>query len=313
MEDNAKILLNLLQSVLGDGKSTSKGNHSFKCPFCNHHKLKLEIQLHTNENKENPWNCWICHAKGKTIKTLFKKIGVETSKMSELRLIISPGSKIVYTDTKIQLPQEFISLVSMNDLDKRDLILAKHAIKFLKSRGVSKEDIIKYNIGFCTKGKYSDRVIIPSYDEKGIINYFTARTWDEEIQPHYKNPSVSRNIIGFEYFINWNLPIVLCEGPLDAIAIKRNVIPLFGKTIPEVLMKKIVTSQVTKVYIALDKDALKDALKFSQILMDYGKQVYLVDLNDKDPSKLGFKEFTKIIQNTYPITFSKLFELKLEI
>ena len=68
------VLLNLLESVLGKSKPTSKGNHSFHCPFCNHHKPKLEINLQTNEKKENPWHCWVCNTKGKTIKTLFNKL-----------------------------------------------------------------------------------------------------------------------------------------------------------------------------------------------------------------------------------------------
>jgi hypothetical protein len=78
-------------------------------------------------------------------------------------------------------------------------------------------------------------------------------------------------------------------------------------------MNKIVGSQVTKVYIALDKDAIKDSLHHAQILIDYGKKVYLVDMEDKDPNLMGFEHFTKIIQNTYPLTFAKLFELKLDI
>jgi hypothetical protein len=63
----------------------------------------------------------------------------------------------------------------------------------------------------------------------------------------------------------------------DALAIKRNAIPLLGKHIQKELMKKIVTSQVQKIYIALDKDAQKDAVKFCEQLMNEGKEVYLVD------------------------------------
>ena len=69
--------------------------------------------------------------------------------------------------------------------------------------------------------------------------------------------------IGFEYFINWNVPVILCEGIFDAIAIKRNAIPLLGKTIQKSLMKRIINSSVEKIYIALDKDAIKQALTFS--------------------------------------------------
>ncbi len=77
----------------------------------------------------------------------------------------------------------------------------------------------------------------------------------------YDAPSVNKSeIIGFEYYINWNVPVVLCEGVFDAMAIKRNAIPLFGKTISRRLMKKLVESEVKTVYIALDKDAVKQAM-----------------------------------------------------
>ena len=47
--------------------------------------------------------------------------------------------------------------------------------------------------------------------------------------------------------------------------------------------------------------------------MAEGKEVYLVDLQDKDPSEMGFKNFTKLIQNTVPLTYYDLMEQKLSI
>jgi hypothetical protein len=99
----------------------------------------------------------------------------------------------------------------------------------------------------------------------------------------------------------------------DAMAIKRNAIPLLGKTIQNSLMKKIINSTVQKIYIALDKDAIKQALNFCEALINEGKEVYLVDLDDKDPSDMGFVKFTNLIQNTLPLTFSNLLEKKLQI
>jgi hypothetical protein len=47
--------------------------------------------------------------------------------------------------------------------------------------------------------------------------------------------------------------------------------------------------------------------------MNEGKEVYLVNLEDKDPSEMGFEKFTNLIQNTLPLTFSNLLEKKLQI
>ena len=116
-----------------------------------------------------------------------------------------------------------------------------------------------------------------------------------------------------EYFINWQVPVILCEGAFDAIAIKRNAIPLFGKSIPKSLMLKLVESQVKTVYLALDNDALKEALTYSQTLLDHGKEVYLIELEGKDPSDLGFEKMTQLLQKAKPLTFGDLLLRRLQI
>ena len=189
----------------------------------------------------------------------------------------------------------------------------RHAQAYIKNRGVSNHDILQYNIGYCEEGLYKNMIILPTYDAEGSLNYFTARSFEKDPFTKYRNPSVSRDIIPNEYFINWNIPVILCEGIFDAIAIKRNAIPLLGKSIQSSLMKKLIVSAVDKIYIALDSDALKQALRFCEKLMAEGKEIYLVDLQDKDPAELGFANFTKLIQNTFPLTYSQLLSKKLAL
>jgi Ran GTPase-activating protein (RanGAP) involved in mRNA processing and transport len=76
-------------------------------------------------------------------------------------------------------------------------------------------------------------------------------------------------------------------------------------------MQKLVTNDVKKVYIALDKDAIKDTLKLSEKIMNSGKEVYIVEMDDKDPSKMGFEQFNNLVQTSVPLTFSSFFSLKL--
>jgi hypothetical protein len=75
--------------------------------------------------------------------------------------------------------------------------------------------------------------------QPGQLNYFVSRAFYQADWQKHKNPRVSKDIIGFEMMINWNEPVVLCEGAFDAIAIKRNALPLFGKIIQLALKKKI--------------------------------------------------------------------------
>ena len=306
-----QLLVTLVNSVLGSGKATARNNYAYHCPFCHHHKPKLEVNLTENREGKNPWHCWACDARGTTIYNLFKQLKVEVGKFTELKSLVKTSKSIKETQvvSSVSLPDEFIGL---DDVDNSH-ISARHAIAYLKKRNISKYDIIKYNIGYCESGMYANMIIIPTYDKDGRLNYFTARSFEKEPYIKYRNPSASRDIIPNEHLINWNIPIVICEGLFDAIAIKRNAIPLLGKNIQSSLMKKIVTSLVDKIYIALDRDAMKQALRFCEMLLAEGKEVYLVDLQDKDPSEMGFKNFTKLIQNTIPLTYYDLMERKLAL
>ena len=303
------LLVSLVDSVLGKGKQTSRGNYAYHCPFCKHHKPKLEINFTENKKGHNPWHCWVCNTRGKTIPNLLKKVEAY-DKIEEAKKLIPQGSFVeeVVVHTELSLPKEFTPL-----MDNPSNIMAKHALAYLKRRGVTMEDIIKYHMGYCESGEYQNMVIIPSYDGNGNLNYFTARSFEKEPYRKYKNPSVSRDIVPFEMFINWSSPLVLCEGPFDAIAIKRNAIPLLGKNIQTNLMKKIISSKVEKIYIALDRDATKAALNFCEMFMNEGKEVHLLEMDDKDPSDLGFERFTKLIQKSTPLTLSGLLSKKLNI
>jgi hypothetical protein len=306
-----QLLVTLVNSVLGSGKATARNNYAYHCPLCHHHKPKLEVNLTENREGKNPWHCWACDARGTTIYSLFKQLKTIPEKFTELKSLVKTSKSIKETQvvSSVVLPTEYISL---NNVDTSDII-SRHALAYLKNRHVSKYDILKYNIGYCKDGLYKNMIIIPTYDMDGRLNYFTARSFEKDPYIKYRNPSVSRDIVPNEHLINWNVPVILCEGLFDAMAIKRNAIPLLGKNIQSSLMKKIVTSVVDKIYIALDRDAIKQALKFCERLMAEGKEVYLVDLQDKDPSEMGFENFTKLIQNTIPLTYYDLMEHKLSL
>ena len=309
--ENAALLL-LVESVLGKGQVTSKGNYAFKCPFCAHHKQKLEVSLRTTAKRENFWHCWVCDSKGKFIRALFKRAKASPDRFKDLDLLIQPtANDTIVSSEALALPAEYIALNGIYS-DKVTQIEVKHALKFLTKRNVTKDDILKYNIGFCKEGSYGGRIIIPSYDANGILNYFVARAYKESDRK-YKNPPVaSKEVIGLELYINWDAPIILCEGMFDAITIKRNVIPLLGKVLHNKLMEKLVKSSVDRIYIALDNDAKKDALKHAEKLMSYGKEVYMVELEGKDANEIGFESFLNTLEHTEPLTFQSLLEKKLQ-
>src|SRR5210317_2229228 len=157
-------LLSLLESVLGKAKKTSGDNYAFWSPFVNHHKPKLEINIKLNSNADNPWHCWISDEKGKTIRSLFKKLKVSKEVWEEHNSIFS--RKYRYTTHQathqathqvVQLPKEYIPLWKHSTS-----IVRKHALSYLDRRGVSTAEILKYQIGYCEDGIYKHKIIVPS-------------------------------------------------------------------------------------------------------------------------------------------------------
>ena len=302
-------LLGSIENILGKSHKRARDNYAFHCPFCNHRKPKLEINLATNEEGLNPWECWVCQTRGRTIRSLLKQLKTPRDTAAEILKYLPKGAQIEYRQLSIvELPKEYQPLYSASGTS----VIANMIKKYLYDRGLTDNDFIKYGIGYATSGEYGGRVIIPSYSESNQLNYFVARTYDGNYFK-YKNPEVSKDIIFFENFINWNAPVILCEGVFDAIAIRRNAIPILGKSVSNALFKKLLTSTVNDIYIGLDTDAQDRALQIAEKLLNQGKRVFLINLPDKDPSEMGFRAFTEHIQTAKELDLSTIMSYKLGI
>lgn len=301
----------LLNKVLKqEGKQTSDFEVTYVCPFHkainNISRKKFGINLDTAE-----YNCFACGESGKSFKTLFKKLKVSPALYKELYGIIGEHFKPNYGRVKkeqdlLKLPDEFLSIAVPSNS-----ICYKHAVRYLKNRNITRDDILRYNIGYCEDGKYRNRIVVPSYDANGDLNFFTARDFLNSSYLKYLTPDWSKDFIGFGLYINWNEPITLVEGVFDAISIRRNAIPLFGKIISQSLKEAIFEYDVCKVNVCLDDDAVKNALEISNYLSNQGIDVSLIKLRGHDPSSLGFEKTTSEINSTRTIEFSDIISMKM--
>lgn len=296
-------LLGLLDNVLGPHQKHAHGEFYWTCPFCRHYKPKLAINI-----SKGAWHCWVCNESGRHIRTLFKKMNVPKQDMVALARILNESPTtfpVEHTYDTLALPKEYKPLwIPSKTTDY------KNALRYLISRGVTTMDIIRYQIGYCEDGLYKNRLIIPSFDVSGRLNYFVGRMfYDTDVMP-YKNPHVSKDIIGFEDGINWSYPVILCEGVFDAIAIKRNAIPLLGKTIPPKLIDKLIEKNVSDVYLSLDSDAMKATAHIAEILLKNSHNVYIVNLDGKDPSEIGFQKMRELIRQAKLLGFADLVKLR---
>ena len=147
-----QLLISLVNSVLGSGKKTARGNMAYTCPYCHHHKPKLEVNFTVNKEKVNPWHCWVCNKKGKSILQLLRQAGASQDKINEAKTFVKDTS-YVPTEKNIialKLPSEYKRLDQIDN----NSIAKKHALAYLKKRGVDLTDITKYDIGYCENGLY---------------------------------------------------------------------------------------------------------------------------------------------------------------
>ena len=302
LNDKNKVT-SILSNTLGS-HSTLRGNElAFYCPFCNHHKQKLQVNTETQK-----WHCWTCNSGGKKLTSLLRKLDVDKNSISTIREIYgdsnyNPQREDAETKVYISLPKEYISL---NEPPKGFNPEYKQAINYLTQRGITQKEIIKYNIGYCKDGLYGRRIIIPSYDSNGLLNYFISRSYYLDEKMKYKNPPISKNIICFDSQINWKEPIILCEGVFDAITIKRNAIPLLGKFPSKQLVEKIFMGGVSNIIISLDNDAMNEAMKAAEYFRKNGINVKMMYLKDKDASEIGYTKFYEELTKTKEFTSEEL-------
>ncbi len=286
MSDSEK--LKILSDVLGRSYRAGAEN-LYACPKCSHHKMKLSVNL-----SKNKFKCWVCDYAGHSVRRLVKACGTFTqlaewdrlegetdiSLFEQLFAAVEPEP-----EPEVHLPEEFISLTS-----KKLPLSSKPALEYLNQRGITKEDVVRWKIGCCTRGSYGERIIIPSFGESGNLNYFVGRSYSNDWRK-YDQPAVSRDIVFNHLYIDWDSDIIIVEGVFDAIVAGPNSIPILGSVLKEnsKLFQEIVKHDAT-VYVALDPDAERKALKLIKQLLEYGIELYKVNIHPYGDVGEMFKE-----------------------
>lgn len=323
-------LVTLLEMFLGKPKNPFDGKCfqlQFSCPRCveehgesDKHKYNLEISLNSQI-----FNCWKCSSMHDemhgSIFKLIKLYGNDEillkykSKLNEIlnsdlyKLNISNDFLIKEENKNIlQLPENYHYI-------RENSKYCVEPLNYMKNRGISMDIINKYKIGYTSYSSdskmLSNRIILPSYNEFGILNYWTGRDYtNSKWKTKYFNPKVDRKQIIFnEKNINWNSDITIVEGPFDSIVFP-NMIPLLGKKINQdfLLFKKLHEKAKGNINIFLDGDAYNDAKKLIKQLDTgdlYGRIRFTPTINNMDPSEIfkeyGNKGIIDCIKNSYKI------------
>ena len=306
---NKLSVISVLDDLLGVGSSLKGNEQAHYCPFCHHHKKKLQVNLETQR-----YHCWVCDSKGRTISSLVRRLNPTQSHLNIIRKVYGEESYDYSTleieQVELKLPNEFQRLLP---IPLKPSIIYKNALSYLRKRGIDNSVIQRYNIGYCEDGLYGGRIIIPSYSEEGKLNYFEARTFYDNVSLKYKKPPINRNVIMFESHINWKEPITLVEGVFDSFSLRINTIPILGKFVPTKLKERIFLEGVSEVNIVLDSDAVSESIRWAKYFMDNGISVKNIIPTGKDIGEIGFRDSVTLLKRAPYTQWDSIVKDKLTI
>lgn len=311
--------LKFIESVFGTGFLATNGkNFGIRCPFCapkDVNKRKLIIRVEDDVN-----HCWTCGFKAHTLAPLIRKFGTfdqfstyrDKYMPEEARKRFKDLNAVVEEKEKLKLPSDF-KLLTLSSLVDPDV---KSAWGYLNSRNVSFRDAWYYKLGISNEQRWKRRVIMPSFDRDGALNYYVGRTVDERDKRFkYDNPELDKLPIIFnEINVDWSSRLVLCEGPFDVMKCGENAVPLLGSDLNEqsYLFNQILVHN-TPIALALDGDMWrKKTPRIAKKLMEYNIDVVLVDVREwGDPGKMSKQQFKTALQAAKPMTWESSFAERL--
>ena len=287
-----------IRSVFGVCDIDRSGeNAAVPCPSCKTStKKKLSINLSTWQT-----HCWVCGLKGKTLLPILKKY-FRHGEAAVFKTQFMPKHAYVHLseqeeEEKLELPAGYSFLGKIKNILDPD---AKACICYLFKRGLTEKDIWYFKLGTIASGRYRRRVIIPSFDDKGQLNFFVARSIDPDNNFKYINaPTDKKTIIFNEYNIDWSNELTLVEGPFDLMKCNKNATCLLGSNLTEEmkLFQKVITNR-TPIVHALDSDMGYKTQKIASLLTSYDCQVRMIDLGDKsDVGEMSKAEFQNALLN----------------
>jgi len=308
--------INFFESIFGKGRISANGiNFDVRCPICASSdvtKKKLSIRTDTSAN-----HCWVCGWKSRSIVPLIRKYGTQSQLNIYKELFgFSDTNRGLVTGEievieKLSLPKDFKLLHLANDSDPD----VKAVWRYVYSRGLTDKDIWYFKLGVSDEPKWKRRVIMPSFDNMGNLNYFVARAIDKDKKPKYDNPSVDHRTVVFnDINIDWAKPLVLVEGPFDMTKCPENTTALLGSDFSEQheLFNRILLHN-TQIYLAMDGDMWDTKMpKIYKKLVEYDLEVKVVDVRPwGDPGNMSKHEFQAALLDAKHISWNDDFNRKL--
>lgn len=304
--------LRFIEQVFGPVRiARNSKNVEVRCPHCaptDPNKRKLAIKV-----DDDKCHCWVCGYRGRSLGPLIKRFGTSQQLIEyidrfmpvEARKNIVMSSELKQED--VSLPRDFRLMILASQVDPD----VKAAWNYIKHRGLTEKDAWYFRLGVSDDPRWKRRIIVPSFDAQGHVNYFVGRAIDDRRKPKYDNPDADKLPIIFnELNIDWTQRLVLCEGTFDMFKCGENVVPMLGSDLNEqsALFKAILIHN-TPIAIALDGDMwLKKMPKLVHKLSEYDIDVIVVDTRSmNDPGTATKEQFKEALSVARHMTWNDTF------
>lgn len=307
-----KKIYDILVQIMGNSKQgyfdSSVLQYQFNCPYCADEKGGVDGKFNMEVNIGlGKYHCWACSSCGNLSRLIKERGGkdlldeyyaavkdLKESKFFELGLFKDDGTKH-YNEDYVRLPETFTK-IDLTTCKKRKLV------DYLNKRCITQDIIDFYNIGYTTwdekKWQMRDRIIIPSYDVNGDLNYWVGRDFSGyKFKMKYWNSPTDKNaIVLHEDKVKWDGDIVLVEGAIDALTYP-NAISLLGKVLTREckLYTTLKERANANIIVCLDGDTKIEETKRIYNILNAGRlfgKIWYIDL--KNDSQ--YKDFGEIYE-----------------
>lgn len=286
-------IVEYVESNLNKAGTTASGELIAECPWCERHGA-----FYINPDTGN-FICFKCDQRGRHLVGVVAQVeGISWRQAKEfilkravqfrrketpqslLELIrnLRPEDdrKGIHGDNKVvevELPEEFVPVHAAGRWNYP---------MYLKERGIKRATASEWGLGFCEKGRYEGRIVIPIGCPNG--RSFTARDATGVGWPKILNPpraDHARLLIGWDC-MKAGHDIALVEGPFDAIRWSQHgiqTLALGGKTLHVEQLRMINRLPIdTSITIALDPEEIEAPYKIAKQLICRFDNVFIAHL-----------------------------------
>lgn len=251
-------------------------------------------------------HCYRCGYKFRHFEALFRMLNNGPLRVEELRLIrrevrlvsntasvavraslaaARPAGKVELR--RVPLPSDMLKLATAwaNPL-------ARHAIRYLTRRGITRAQVDQHQIGYCTSGRYAGYLVFPVW-QRGVQVYFTTRYAGTATDGRKSNnpPKAegfhgkSTCLLNYDGVLGQPL-VAVVEGPFDMMAWGSRAVALMGKDISDAqvaLIESLCHDGTREIVVSLDSDAGTYAQRVHSRLLGRVPKVTVMLLREGDP------------------------------